>query len=119
MAEAALFTGWGPPVRGREAKGLEVFGEAIGWWSARVDAGDVESFDVVLLEPHGGELAGFILAKGSEEQIAAVRNHEELGRLTTRAAMIVDNVGVVAAVTGDGIQESIGIYQEAIADLAS
>jgi hypothetical protein len=117
MAEAALFTGWGPPVRGREAKGLEVFGEAIGWWSARVDAGEVESFDVVLLAPHGGELAGFILAKGSDAQISALRDNEELGTLTTRAAMIVENVGVVDGVTGDGIQKSIEIYQQAIADL--
>ena len=117
MAEAVLFTGWGPPVRGREAKGLEVFGEAIGWWSQRVEAGEVESFDVVLLAPHGGDLAGFILAKGSEEQIAALGNNEELGTLTTRAAMIVDNVGVIGGVTGDGIQKSIETYQAAIADL--
>ena len=25
MADAGLFIGWGPPVRGREAKGLEVY----------------------------------------------------------------------------------------------
>lgn len=117
MAEAVLFTGWGPPVRGREAKGLEVFGEAIGWWSARVDAGEVESFDVVLLEPHGGDLAGFILAKGSTDQINALRANDDLGRLTTRAAMIVDNVGVVGGSTGEGIQESIEIYQQAIDEL--
>lgn len=117
MADAALFTGWGPPVRGREAKGLEVFGEAIAFWSQRREAGEVESFDVVLLQPHGGDLSGFILAKGTEEQIAAARDSEEFNRLTTRAGLIIENLGVLDAYTGDAIGEQIGVYQQAIGDL--
>ena len=31
MADAGLFIGWGAPVRGREAKSLEVFSEALAW----------------------------------------------------------------------------------------
>jgi hypothetical protein len=117
MADAALFTGWGPPVRGREAKGLEVFGEAIAFWSQKKDAGEVESFDIVLLQAHGGDLAGFILSKGSEEQIAAIRDSDEFARLTARASLIIENLGVLDAFTGDAIGEQIGIYQQAIADL--
>jgi hypothetical protein len=118
MADAALFTGWGPPVRGREAKGLEVFGEAVAFWSQRKEAGDIASFDVVLLQTHGGDLNGFILAKGSEEQVAAIRNSDEFGRLTARAGLIVEKLGVLDAVTGDAIGEQIGMYQQAIGDLA-
>jgi hypothetical protein len=33
MAEAGLFIGWGEPVTGREAKGLEVFAEALNYWA--------------------------------------------------------------------------------------
>lgn len=117
MADAALFTGWGAPVRGREAKGLEVFGEAVAFWSQKQEAGAIASFDVVLLQPHGGDLAGFILAKGSEEQIAAVRDSDELARLNTRAGLIIENLGVLDAVTGDAIGEQIGIYQQAIGDV--
>ncbi len=73
MAEAGLFTGWGPPVRGREAKGLEVFNETLSFYGKQQEAGAIESFEVVMLAPHGGDLAGFILARGSEEQIAALR----------------------------------------------
>jgi hypothetical protein len=32
MADAGLFIGWGAPVRGREAKGLEVFTEALAYY---------------------------------------------------------------------------------------
>ena len=117
MADAALFTGWGPPVRGREAKGLEVFGEAVAFWSQREQAGEIDSYEVVFLAPHGGDLAGFILARGSEEQIEALRDSDELGRLNTRASLIVDHLGVIDAVVGDAIGEQLGVYQEAIAEL--
>jgi hypothetical protein len=35
MADAGLFIGWGPPVRGREEKGLEVFNEALGYYGEK------------------------------------------------------------------------------------
>ena len=35
MAEAGLFIGWGEPVTGREAKGLEVFAEALAYYGKR------------------------------------------------------------------------------------
>jgi hypothetical protein len=47
MAEAGLFTGWGPPVRGREAKGLEVFNEAVSFYGKQQESGGIESFEVV------------------------------------------------------------------------
>ncbi len=34
MADAGLFIGWGPPVRGREEKGLETLTEAMGTGAA-------------------------------------------------------------------------------------
>src|SRR6266480_2700127 len=110
MADAALFTGWGAPVRGRELKGLEVFNEALAFWGRQQESGAIESFEVTLLSPHGGDLGGFILAKGSEEQIAAVRVSDELARLNTRAAQIVENFGVVDAAVDDGVGEQISLY---------
>ena len=117
MADAALFTGWGPPVRGREQKGLEVFGEALAFWGRQQESGAIEGFEVTFLYPHGGDLDGFILAKGSAEQIDAVRRSDELQRLNVRAAQIVENFGVVDAAVGDGIEEQVSLYQEAINEL--
>src|SRR5439155_18708807 len=118
MAEAGLFTGWGPPVRGRELKGLDVFNEALAFWGRQQESGGIESFEVTLLTPHGGDLGGFILAKGSQEQIAAVRASDELIRLNTRAAQIVENFGVVDAVVDEGIGDQISLYREAATELA-
>ena len=117
MAEAGLFVGWGEPVTGREAKGLEVFGEALAYYAKAEQDGRIESHETVLLGPHGGELAGFILVRGSAEQMAALRAEDEFERLNTRAALIVQNLGIVDAALGDGLEAAIGVYQEAVTDL--
>jgi hypothetical protein len=44
MAEAALFIGWGAPVRGREGKGLEIFNESVAYWGGLQQDGRIENF---------------------------------------------------------------------------
>lgn len=117
MADAGLFIGWGPPVRGREEKGLEVFNEALGYYGQKQESGAIESSEVVLLTPHGGDLAGFILVRGSEEQMNALRGEEDFQRLNARAAQIVERFGVVDAAVGEGVGQAVGLYQEAIGEL--
>ena len=118
MAEAGLFVGWGAPVRGREAKGLEVFNESIAYWGRLQQEGRIESFEVVLLYPHGGDLGGFSLLRGTHEQLNEVGGDEEFLRLTARAGLIVERLGVVRAVLGEGLEQQIGIYQQAVSELA-
>jgi hypothetical protein len=117
MADAGLFIGWGAAVRGREAKGLEVFNEVLAYYGRLQQEGTIESFEPVFLEPHGGDLEGFVLLRGSEEKLAQLRVDDEFVRLSTRGGMIVDGFGVAGAVLGDGLQAAIETYQEAIADL--
>jgi len=118
MADAALFVGWGTPVRGREAKALEVFNEAVVFWGGLQEAGDIESFEPVLLMPHGGDLSGFALIRGSQSQIAALTEREDFQRLNTRSQMIVERFGVVGAFLGEALGKQMGIYREAIDETA-
>jgi hypothetical protein len=118
MADAGLFLGWGAPVRGREAKGLEVFGEAIDFYGGLLQQGRIESFEAVLLEPHGGDLGGFFLIRGSADQMSTLRADEGFERLTTRAGFVVENIGVVGAYLGEGLARAMGIYQQSIGELA-
>ena len=71
----------------------------------------------MLLYPHGGDLGGFILVRGSETQIGALRAEDEFERVVTRASLVVKNVGVVDAALGDGMQDAISVYQAAVTDL--
>jgi hypothetical protein len=118
MADAGLFVGWSTPVRGREEVGLDVFSEALALDAQLQEEGAIESFEVVLLGPHGGGLAGFILARGSEEQLAAVRAREDFQRINARAALVVDDFGVVDAVLGEAIGAQLEVYREAVGELA-
>src|SRR5437764_8171326 len=105
MANAGLFVGWGAPVTGREAKGLEVFNEALAYYGRLQQGGEIESFDTVILEPHGGDLQGFILLRGDEENLAQLRVDDEFVRMSARASLVVEGVGVVGAALGDGLQD--------------
>jgi hypothetical protein len=118
MPEAGLFIGWGAPVRGREAKGLEVFNEGVEFWGRLQQEGRIESFEVVLLYPHGGDLLGFSLLRGTHDQLNDVGGDEEFLRLTTRAGLIVEGLGVVRAVLGEGLEQQIGLFQQAVQELA-
>jgi len=118
MAEAGLFIGWGAPVRGREAKGLEILGESVAYYGRLEQEGRIESFETVLLGAHGGDLEGFVLLRGSADQMLALRADDEFERLTIRAQLIVENVGVVDAVLGEGIESTLGRYEAAVGELA-
>jgi hypothetical protein len=114
MADAGLFIGWGQVVRGREKRAVEVFNDAVAYWGSLESDGKIESFEVVLLSPHGGDLAGFAILRGSAEQMAALRSDEEFERRITRADLIVENQGVVDAAVGEGIGGTMSIYNAEI-----
>src|SRR3954462_10641891 len=75
MAERVLMISWGQPVRGRAQHGLEVFGESVAYYEQLRDAGRIEGFEVMLLDPNG-LMEGCMLLLGSHAQLDAVREQE-------------------------------------------
>lgn len=118
MAGEALFLGWGAVVRGREQTALGVFQETIGYYGQLQQEGKIDSFEPVLIAPHGGGLAGFVLLRGERSKLDEIRSSEEFERLVTRAASVVDEVGVINAYTGDALGQTMARFQAASEDLA-
>ena len=114
MAERAVFIGFGVPVRGREERAVEVFNEFVGMFGRMAGEGRIESMDVTLLDPHGGDLGGFFRLHGTAEQCARLINDDEFRRATIDAGLIVENFGVVPAVTGDGVGREMAMYMDAV-----
>jgi hypothetical protein len=112
MAGEALFLGWGPVVRGREQLALTVFQESIVYYGALQQDGQIDGFDTFLLAPHSGDLGGFIMMRGEQSKLDAVRSSPEFLRIVARAGAVVDNVGVVSAYTGDALGQVMGIFGE-------
>ena len=116
MAEAGLFIGWGQTVRGREAKGLGVFGDAVNFWTAEQASGAIEGFETVLLGPHGGDLAGFISFVGptsrspqsarTRSSNASMRGQEQLSTASASSMpFLVTAVGPAMTIFQDVIAE--------------
>lgn len=113
MADRVLYVGWGSPVRGAEEHGIEVFNEALGLLGRKQQEGMIEGFDVVLLDPNG-QIGGFMLAKGTREQIDGLRADEEFQRAMIDASLIVDGLNHIEGYTDEGVAREMAMYQEAI-----
>lgn len=118
MANNALFIGWGDVVRGREEQALRVFEETIGFWTQAQQNGRIESFEPILLDPHGGGLAGFIVIRGDRAQLDALRTTDEYQRLMARAAAVVDDLGLINGYGDDALAQQLAYFQEAAGALA-
>ena len=90
MAGEALFLGWGQVVRGREQLALEVFQETVAYYAKLQEGGKIERFEAYLLEPHGGDLAGFFMMHGEQSALDAIRSSPEFQRVTVRAGSVVE-----------------------------
>jgi hypothetical protein len=112
MAGEALFLGWGQVVRGREQLALQVFQESIEYYSKLQADGKIDRFEPVLLAPHGGGLAGFIMMYGEAGTLDTIRSSPEFLRTVTRAGAVVDEIGVVSAYSGEALGETMGIFGE-------
>ena len=117
MADWGLFIGFGAPVRGRERQAVAVFNEAMQYYTRLQQQGEIESFESVFLEAHGGELNGFTLVRGDRDKLASIRTSDEFARLSTRAGLIVERFGVVGATLGERIGTLMGVYNEQVGEL--
>ena len=118
MADAGLFIGWGEVVRGRESEATELFAETLGYYARLQEEGVIESFEPVFLEPHGGDLNGFIMLRGEADKLAGLRVSDEFTQLSLRAGLCVESFGVVGADLAGRIQKQMEYYTEQIGALA-
>jgi hypothetical protein len=114
MAEAALCTHWGTPIPGREKQALKVFNETVQWWAGVQQEGKIERFDVTVLAPSGGEVAGFLVARGTAEQIDSLRRSKEYQQQLARAQLIASHLSVTDAYVDEGLAQIMSQYKEVI-----
>ena len=114
MAEAALCIIWGTPVHGRENDALKVYSEALQYWGRLQQEGKIESFEVVVLGPTGGDVTGFVLVRGTPQQIDSVRRTKEYARLIDRVQLIADHVRVADAFVDEGLAKIMSQYQDEV-----
>jgi hypothetical protein len=104
VAKGTLFVGWGALIAGREKKARSVLGEAMQYLQRLQQEGTIDSIEAVALEPHGGDLNGFVLVKGDKQALARLRVDDEFVRIMVGVQLVHSKVGVVGAYTGAEMQ---------------
>jgi hypothetical protein len=117
MADSGLFVGFGFGVRGRERQAIKVFNETFEFYARLQQEGEIESFEPVLLEPHGGELSGFFLLRGDKDKLARIRAREEFERMIVRGELIVEHLGVVSAFLGERLMSQMSVFSQQVEEL--
>jgi hypothetical protein len=117
MANFGLFIGFGVPARGREKGATAVFGELLQLLAQQAQQGNIESFEPCLMQPHGGDLGGFVLVRGDQSKLDQLAASKEFQRAIIRGQLIAENLGVVRCMLGEEVQTQMGLFMEAVADL--
>ena len=118
MQEGALFIAWGAPIAGRETAGLDVFKEAKEFNETLRKKNEITAFDTVLLSPIAGAPRGFFLIRGEPAKLAALAASEKFIQLTTKAALVCENVTVTTAYVGESMAAMLETYRSAVNTLA-
>jgi hypothetical protein len=112
MAEAALFIGWGSMVDGREKRALELFNKSMHYLRSLQEEGRIDRFDVAVLPSNDIDLRGFILMRGTAEQIDSLGDDKEFQRLFSDVQVVVDRVTFIDAFVDEALARTMRQYQD-------
>lgn len=106
MATACLFLGWNRPTAGREREAWAMLtGETVEQIEMWKKEGWFESYAVVGLTPHGGDLNSFVLLEGDRAKLDELRRTDPFERFSMRLARLLDGYGVIPGVTLEGLKK--------------
>jgi hypothetical protein len=106
MATACLFIGFDRAYPGREAEAYGTLqNDALGQIEAFQKEGWFESYDVIGLTPHCGNMNGFVLIKGERAKLDELRRTDAFERFSMKLARVFVGYGVVPGVTMEGFKK--------------
>jgi len=104
----SFFFGYDRPTPGRELAGMETIANVTTFLEKQKAAGNINSFDLVSLTPHGGDLNGFILVRGEQSKLDALRSSDEFVDLLYHAHLHLQKFGVADGLTGERVKRQMG-----------
>lgn len=110
MKNNAVFFGWNRSLPGREQRSAEHFQDFVKYLGEQQQSGKIASFDTVFLDSHGGDMNGFFLIRGNNDQMNDLVNSDDWSTHMVRASMHLDGSGSVRAFTGDAVMDRMGLW---------
>ena len=114
MSTNMVIFGWNRPIPGRERMSEKHFEDFVGYCTELKKNNTIESFDIIFLDPHGGDMNGFFLVRGEPGSLDRMISSKEWVNHITRATMHLEGVGVVRGQTGDLVMEMMNTWRENI-----
>jgi hypothetical protein len=114
MANDVVFIGWNRPMQGREHEAAELFGQSMAFYEGQKKAGNLASYEPFLLDPHGGELNGFVLLRGTRAKLDAILASDEFQSIIIKGMVHIADLGVIHGVAGEAVPPRIGQYMAAL-----
>lgn len=103
-----LILGWNRAVPGREKHAMELFQSCLAFWGKKQEAGQIESFEPILLGLHGGDMNGFFLIKGDPAKLDALQHEKDYVTLIMQLGLALDGFGANQGFHGERLQEIMG-----------
>ena len=114
MGPNVIMFGWNRSLPGREGISGQHFQEFVEYLSVQQKKGLIESFDTVLLEPHGSALNGFFLLRGEPAKLNELTASQEWTRHQVRAVLHLDGATCVRGFTGAAVPERMEQWMKEI-----
>jgi hypothetical protein len=111
---SGLLIGWGEIYPGREERALRLFNEVVAYYGKLIEEGRISSFEPFLLAAHGGGLRGFMIVRGTLEELAKVSHEDEFRSQTIRAEMLMKDFGVTELFFGEELAHNLELYEHQI-----
>ena len=114
MSSSVILFGWNRSIPGREKVSAGHFDEFVKYMGGLQQKGAIQTFDIVFLDAHGGDLNGFFLIRGETAKLDTLVSTTEWITHITRATLHLEGSGVIRGVTGDEIMTRMSIWTSAI-----
>ena len=114
MKPNVLLFGWNRSVPGRESLSAKHFEEFVAFLTSQQQKGSFDRFEIVFLDPHGGDLNGFFLIHGAPAKLEAFTASEDWNKHIMRAILHLQGVGVVGGLTGASLMERMKLWTSLI-----
>jgi len=111
MGSNLILFGWNRSIPGREKLSAQHFDEFVQYLGGQQKSGKIQSFEVVFLDGHGGDMNGFFLIRADTAKLDALTASADWVGHMTRATLHLENSGAVRGVTGDTVTERMKLWK--------
>jgi hypothetical protein len=118
MLDSGLLISWGEIYPGREEQALlRLFSEVVAYGGKLLEEGRISGFEPFVLRAHGDlrDLRGFMIIRGTAEQIATLRRDDAFLAYVQRAKELMNDVGVDELYLGEALRHILEPFETRLA----